>query len=134
MNCIFCKIVKGDIHSTKIYENDKFLCFLDIQPANKGHTLVIPKHHHATALDMDSEEFAEMMKLVHRVAGAVVKAVNPEGYNLIINNGEASGQEVPHVHCHIMPRFSDDFKMTWGSGKYEEAEMEEYKGRIDAFM
>ena len=134
MDCIFCKIVKGVIPATKIYENDKFLCFLDIQPANKGHTLVIPKRHYETSIDVPEEDFSEMMQLVQRVAKAVNKAVKPDGFNIIINNGKASGQEVPHVHCHIMPRFSDDFKMTWGSGKYKEGEMAEYKGKIEAFM
>lgn len=118
--CIFCKIVKGDIPADRVFENSKYLAFLDINPVNKGHTLVIPKEHSETMLDMTSEDFSELMDITHKVAKGVIKIVDPDGYNLIINNKAASGQEVPHVHVHIIPRHNDDpFKQKFPNTKYD---------------
>ena len=130
-NCIFCKIAKGEIPSAKIYEDEKYLAFLDIAPANKGHSLVIPKKHHETTLDMSADDLAELMKIVHRVTEAIRKALKPDGYNVFINNKPAAGQIVPHAHFHIVPRYNGDgIRFDWPKQKYAEGEMYKLKAKI----
>ncbi len=129
--CVFCKIVSGEIPSHKVYEDEEFLAFLDIGPINKGHLLVIPKKHYPTLLDMPEEEAGKLYKLVHKLAKVVKEALNADGLNIINNIGSASGQEVFHVHVHIIPRFYDDgMKFGWRKLPYEEGEMEEYAEKI----
>ncbi|NPA15562.1 MAG: HIT family protein [Deferribacteres bacterium] len=129
--CVFCKIVSGEIPAYKVYEDDEFLAFLDIGPVNKGHLLVIPRKHYPTLLDMPEDEAGKLYKLVHRLAKAVKSALSADGLNIINNVGEASGQEVFHVHVHIIPRFYDDgMKFGWRKLQYSEGEMEEYAGKI----
>ena len=124
--CIFCKIIKGDIPADRVFDNPKYMAFLDINPVNKGHTLVIPKEHYETMLDMDSVDFSELMDITHKVAKGVMKSVKPDGYNIIINNHSASGQEVPHIHVHIIPRHSNDpFKGRYQTMKYDSDEEKE---------
>lgn len=130
-NCIFCKIAKGEIPSAKIYEDEKYLAFLDIAPANKGHSLVIPKKHHETTLDMNAKELGKLMEIVHKVGEAINKALKPDGYNVFINNKPAAGQIVPHAHFHIVPRYSNDgIKFDWPKQKYAEGEMDKLKAKI----
>lgn len=129
--CVFCKIVKGEIPSVKVYEDEEFLAFLDIAPVNKGHTLVIPKRHAETFLDLTPEEAGKLYKVVNKVAKAVKEALNADGLNILVNSGEASGQEVFHVHVHIIPRFyTDGFRFGWRKQKYTENEMEEFATKI----
>lgn len=106
MNCLFCSIIAGEIPSHKIFENDHTFVFLDIGPVSKGHTLVIPKAHapHLTAGSVESAQ--ELMATVHAIAPAIMKAVNADGYNLGMNEGECAGQIVMHTHLHIMPRWN----------------------------
>ncbi len=108
MACLFCKLVNGEIPCTKIYENDKVLAFMDINPMNDGHTLVIPKNHGGTILELPEADFLSVMSAVKKVAEAVQKALNPDGINILQLNGEAANQVVPHLHVHIVPRWSDD--------------------------
>ena len=86
VDCVFCKIIKGEIPSTKLYEDNDILAFLDIMPANKGHTLVIPKKHHETLTDIPIDELEKLTKELQKMAVAVVKATNAEGYNIVMNN------------------------------------------------
>ncbi len=131
MDCIFCKIVSGEIPAVKVYEDDGFLAFMDIGPVNKGHVLVIPKRHAATFLDLSEEEAAELFRRVNRIAKAVKEALGADGLNIINNVGDASGQEVFHVHVHIIPRFYDDgMKFGWRKLQYEGDEIREYAERI----
>jgi len=133
--CIFCKIVKGEIPCAKIYEDEKVLSFLDISPANKGHALVIPKRHHEKFNDMPEDDAAALMKAANKVSRAVEKAIGPDGYSILINNGKAAGQEVGHVHLHIMPKYDkDDFKLLWTHTKYQEGEMDQVKEKIKGFL
>ena len=135
MDCIFCKIIKGEIPCTKVYEDEEHLSFLDIAPANKGHCLVIPKKHSETTLDMNKEELCRLIAVVNKVTAGVVKALKPDGYNLFVNNKKAAGQLVPHVHFHIVPRFKDDgHKFDWEHKKYEDGEAEEFRERIKNFL
>ncbi|AEF95869.1 HIT family protein [Methanotorris igneus] len=105
--CIFCKIVNKEIPAKIVYEDEDTMAFLDINPRNKGHTLVIPKKHYETLDEMPDEELAKLMKAVKKVV-EILKPLNFDGYNIINNNKPAAGQEVPHVHFHIIPRYQND--------------------------
>lgn len=106
--CIFCSIVKGDIPSYKVYEDNDFLAFLDISQAELGHTLVVPKKHFDNFLEMDDETAKKMIVLVKNLANKVKKATNASGVNILNNNGAAAGQSVNHIHFHIIPRYDND--------------------------
>lgn len=106
--CIFCQIVEGKIPCFKIYEDDKFLAFLDINPANEGHSLVIPKEHYENIYQMDATETAALFAVVNGVAKALNKTLDLKGLNILQNNGESAGQRVPHLHVHLIPRYEDD--------------------------
>jgi histidine triad (HIT) family protein len=107
-DCLFCKIISGKIPSNKVYEDDAVFAFLDIYPASEGHTLVAPKKHFSNFTDMDAEGVASLFEAARKVTFAVEKAFSAEGSNIGINNGEAAGQEVPHVHVHVIPRRKGD--------------------------
>jgi histidine triad (HIT) family protein len=108
MDCIFCKIVSGEIPSVKVYEDDTVFAFMDINPLNDGHLLVIPKAHAGTIHEITEADFVAVMSATHKLAAAVQKALNPEGINLMQLNGRAANQVVPHLHVHIVPRWSGD--------------------------
>ena len=107
-DCIFCKIVNGSIPSSKVYEDTNYLAFLDVMPATKGHTLVITKKHYSTLIDIPEEELKGLVKIVQNVTKAVIKATNATGYKVEIFNGADSGQSIPHLHFHVIPRYEDD--------------------------
>ena len=104
-DCIFCKIVKGEIPSAKVFENEHVLAFLDISQLSKGHTLVIPKIHNENIYDMDAETARNLFEVVPQLTNAIKADLNPAGMNLLANNGEAAGQEVFHFHLHLIPRY-----------------------------
>jgi len=108
-NCIFCKIAKGEIPSVKIWEDEKVLAFLDIQPINPGHILVIPKKHAELVIDLDDETLSCIIKVL-KVLNKKVRqsAIKCEGINLFLADGESAGQEVFHVHFHLIPRYKND--------------------------
>ena len=107
-DCPFCKIGSGEIPAKKVFENDIAVAFLDINPRNPGHTLVIPKKHYETLFDMPSEEAGELFEVVTEVANAVKSGVNADGLNISQNNYRAAGQLVPHLHFHLIPRFNSE--------------------------
>ena len=114
-NCIFCKIVAGQIPSFKLHEDAHTLAFLDINPANPGHSLVIPKNHAPNLIASDDADLGHVMKTVRRVAAAVEKTLQPYGINLLQANGPGAAQSVFHFHMHILPRAKDDtLLMNWG--------------------
>ncbi len=124
-DCIFCKIVSGEIPCAKVYEDDHVLAFLDINPLMPGHTLLIPKKHAETIFDMTPEETAACGAALQKVAAAVFKGMDAEGMNILQNNYEISGQEIFHVHFHLMPRTQGDgFKVPWPAKQYAPGEME----------
>ncbi len=130
-DCVFCKIVKGEIPSAKIYEDESFLAFLDIMPANKGHTLIIPKQHFTVLEEMPAGLLQDFILAVQKVSATVFGATEADGYNIQENNHPAAGQIVPHVHFHIIPRFSDDgFTFDWKKKQYGDGEMQEYAEKI----
>jgi histidine triad (HIT) family protein len=108
MDCIFCKIVKNEIPSVRVYEDDRVLAFMDINPINDGHLLIIPKAHAATVHEIGEADFLAVMSATHKLAAAVRKALNPDGINLLQLNGKAANQVVPHLHVHIVPRWLGD--------------------------
>lgn len=114
-NCIFCKIVADTIPCFKLYEDAATLAFMDINPANPGHCLVIPKSHHPNLFETPPAVLGQVMAAVHRVANAVQAVVAPDGMNLVQANGKGAEQSVLHFHMHIMPRrIGDELKMNWG--------------------
>ncbi|MEQ9764109.1 HIT family protein [Streptococcus jiangjianxini] len=107
-NCIFCQIIAGDIPSSKVYEDDKVIAFLDITQTTTGHTLLIPKEHVRNVLDMDKAVAQDVFSRLPKVARAVQKATGATGMNIINNNEEIAGQTVFHAHVHLVPRFNEN--------------------------
>ena len=110
MDCVFCKIRDGQIPSFKIHEDERTITFMDINPLNEGHTLVIPRAHAATLYDADEADLQAAIATARRVARAIRQAIRPDGLNLLQANGAAAFQSVPHFHLHLVPRFTVDGK------------------------
>ncbi len=123
-DCIFCKIVSGDVPSKKVYEDADTLAFLDIHPTNPGHTLVIPKIHSENLYDMSDHSLAASIRAAQKVARAIKTAVGADGINLSMNNERAAGQIIFHPHFHVIPRFAEDGYKHWGKKEYNEGEAE----------
>jgi len=136
-NCVFCKIVRGEIKSQKVYEDEEILAFLDINPVNKGHVLVIPKDHYENIFDIPKEKLAKVMEVVQKVAIAL-KKMGADGVNIISNNGKAADQHVFHLHVHVIPRYFNDGKEIDSMNKRtkykDENEMAEYAYKIRLFL
>ncbi len=125
-DCIFCKIVAGEIPSAKLYEDEHVLAFMDINPLAEGHVLVIPKVHYETLDEMSADDVAALTRCLPGLVRAVRSAVHADGLNVLQNNGRVSGQVVMHVHIHLIPRVpGDGLGYRWPAGKYAE-------GRLDA--
>ncbi len=131
MNCIFCKIINGQIPSEKVYEDEDNISFMDIEPFTKGHVLVIPKAHYERITDIPGPELASLFEAVARVSQAAVTAAGADGFNLLINHGKSAGQEVPHLHVHIIPRTEGERVFSISSKvQYKENEMSDYGRKI----
>ena len=130
-DCIFCKIVKGEIPSQKVYEDSDVLAFLDIAPLAQGHTLVIPRTHVNNQYDASAELVAAVARRIPAVAQAVVKGVGAGGFAVVQLNNPAAGQEVPHLHFHIIPRSAGDgVSFNWRRIQYDEGQMEQVADAI----
>ena len=132
MDCIFCKIISGQIPSKIIQETTYSVAFLDAFPLAKGHTLVIPKNHHVKIQDMSDEENSDLFSLVHKVLSKVDKLT---GATLVaIHNGKDAGQEVPHVHVHLVPRYAGDsagpIHSMFNSVKFSDSEIEQVYNKL----
>ena len=126
-NCIFCKIMNGEIPSNVVYENEKFKVILDRFPSAKGHMLVVPKEHFENIHEMPEEYLKELMSLVKKMAKVLNDKYSPEGINVLQNNGAAAGQSVFHFHMHIIPRYSnDDIKIGWSTLQFTDEEIESH--------
>lgn len=130
-DCIFCKIVAGKLPSYRVYEDERHVAFLDINPFAVGHTLVCPKRHGETLWDMDEHEIAEVFKVASKVSVGVVSATQADGFRLMQNNGEAANQAVPHIHVHVIPSKLED-KGRFSRMKLSEKEMAEIAASIKA--
>lgn len=134
-NCVFCKIIKGEIPSTTVYEDDSVKAFLDISQVTPGHTLVILKDHVENIFEYDDEMAATIFSRIPKIARAIKKS-NPEikGMNICQNNGALAYQSVMHTHIHLVPRYSNDdgFSMTWAdnTNKYSTDQLQEIAGKI----
>lgn len=114
-DCIFCKIIAGDIPCIRLYEDEHTLAFMDINPANEGHALVIPKSHAADVHEVSDEAISHVARTAKKVAGAIRDALDPGGLNLLQCNGPAAAQSVMHFHMHVLPRTrGDELKLNWG--------------------
>lgn len=121
--CIFCRIVRGEIPATRVYEDADTLAFMDIGPIVKGHVLVIPKAHHDPLTSAPPETLHAVIATVQRIAAAQMSALGAAGVNVHQANGAAAGQVVPHIHFHVIPRFNDDgHRWNWASGRYDRPE------------
>lgn len=120
-NCIFCKILAGEIPSTAVYEDDDFKAILDVNPAARGHVIILPKNHAANVYELPDEDASKIMVVAKKIATAIEKAYHCDGVNILQNNGEAAGQTVFHLHVHVIPRFKGDtVNIGWKQGDMPE--------------
>ena len=125
-DCIFCKIANGEIPSNTLYEDDSFRVILDLGPASKGHSLILPKSHAANIYELPDETAAKAMILGKKMATAMTKALHSDGFNLVQNNGEPAGQTVFHFHMHLIPRYKNDKSgFGWKPGKLTDEDRDE---------
>jgi len=132
--CIFCRIVSRASPSSVVYEDDKYIAFLDIYPFSRGHTLVCPKEHGETIWDMKEGDIAELFKVAFKVSKAVVAAVGADGFRFVQNNGEAANQVVAHVHVHVIPVKMEDRGRYADRQRFTNDEMERTASSIRAEM
>lgn len=129
--CIFCKIVAGEVPSARVYEDEHVLAILDINPVAPGHTLLLLKEHVARLEEAEGDLLAHLARVLPRVARAVVAATGAEGCNVLLNSGRAAGQLISHLHVHLVPRRSGDgLRLAWQPGRYGAGEMETWRDRI----
>ena len=132
-NCIFCKIIAGEIPAAKIYEDDLVLAFLDIGPINPGHTLVIPKEHHESSSTIPEETAGRMFHVGSRIGIALKRKFEYDAFNLHLADGTAAGQVVMHAHLHVVPRgVEDGFRWNWRQLSYKEGEIRELAEALSA--
>lgn len=120
-DCIFCKIAAGEIPSTTIYEDDDFKVILDIEPASKGHALILAKDHYANLYELSDELASKALLVAKKVITVMTDVLGCDGYNVLQNNGEVAGQTVFHFHIHLIPRYKDDnVNIKWQPGTLSE--------------
>lgn len=129
-NCIFCKIVKGEIPSKKIYENEKILAFLDTNPMSKGHLLIIPKKHFENIYEIEDSYLKGIISVAKIIAESLKKSLNTSGVNILHASGQDAQQSVFHFHIHLVPRYKDDGLDIWPKSDYKELNLDEIKNKI----
>ena len=130
-NCIFCKIMAGEIPSRTVFEDDDFKVIMDVGPAAKGHSLIVQKQHYADIYELPSELAGEAMKLAKRMATHMTTVLNCDGFNIMQNNGEVAGQTVFHYHLHLVPRYKDAAPiLTWTQNHFSDEEMDELAEKL----
>lgn len=122
-DCIFCKIVAGEIEAEKIYEDDFTLAFLDTKPIHPGHTLVVPKEHSRNILEISEESYCAVAATCRKVADAIKEGLMADGLNVHMNNESAAGQVVYHTHVHVIPRYKNDGLVSWKKEGYSKEEI-----------
>jgi len=119
--CVFCKIVNKEIPATVVYEDNDVLAFMDIGPIIKGHALVVSKKHYDPVTETPDDILAKLHVVAKRIVQAQMNALGADGVNIMQNNGAAAGQEVPHIHVHVIPRFEGDgHHWNWNPKKYDD--------------
>ena len=135
IDCIFCKIASKEIPAEVLYENDKVISVLDINPIHFGHALIIPKQHCDDFLELPEETYHFILQAAKIVTQALVQSLKLEGYNLFSNNGTIAGQSVFHFHLHITPRYRDDnIRFVINLKKYSDGDMKQYGVKIRKFI
>ena len=135
VNCVFCKIVAGQLPSFKLMEDEATIAFMDINPVNPGHALAVAKGHWPTVDVIPADMLAAVARTAQKIAKAVVTALEPAGVNLVQANGPAAGQSVPHLHIHIMPRrLGDDVSLNWEPKAGDRAEIEAIYKKLKAAL
>lgn len=131
-DCIFCKIVRGELPAAKVYEDEDAIAFLDIGPVVKGHTLVVPKQHHDPLVNTPGIVLQKLILIVQKIARAQIAGLGADGINVTQANGKLAGQVIPHIHFHVIPRFtSDGHHWNWNPRQYDSPEeMKDFAGRI----
>lgn len=135
-DCIFCKIIAGEIPSHTIFEDEEFKVILDVNPASKGHALILPKEHYADIYEIEEETAGRVMKLAKRMAMHMTEALGCDGFNILQNNHEVAGQTVFHFHMHLIPRYLDaknDDILIWIHENYTDEEMAKIKDKLKVF-
>ncbi len=134
-DCIFCKIANGQIPSSTVYEDEDFRVILDVAPAAKGHSLILPKQHSDNLWELGEEERKKVLDIAAKVSKGQKKALSCDGVNLLQNNGLAAGQSVFHFHMHLIPRYTDDnMDIPWACLSYGEGEAEQICASIREAM
>ena len=132
-NCIFCKIANGEIPSSTVYEDEEFRAILDLGPASKGHTLILPKEHFRDLTELPENWCGKALFLAGRIGSAMKKELGAAGFNVVQNNGTEAGQTGFHFHVHVIPRYdSDQFEIGWPQGEPDAAEQEELAKKLAA--
>lgn len=130
-NCIFCKIIKGDIPSATIFENEEFKVILDRFPSNQGHVLIMPKQHCANIFDIDPDKAGRLFSLGVKIAGVMKKSLGFTDMNVLQNNGEIAGQTVNHFHIHLIPRYENDgVQVQWAQLDLTDEQIETVRKKI----
>lgn len=129
-DCIFCKIVKGEEKSNKVYETDKILAILDVNPISKGHLLVIPKEHYKDIFDISETILKEIIISIKKISEMVKENLGARGVNILHASREEAQQSVFHFHIHLVPRYKDDGLDTWPKSEYKELNFEEVAKKI----
>ena len=122
--CIFCKIINREIPANIVYENDRVLAFLDINPINRGHTLIVPKKHYGNVYDITEDYLKDVAVAAKKISSAIKSGLRAEGVNILHASGEAAQQSVFHFHLHVVPRFREDGLNTWPRSEYKEEDLE----------
>ncbi len=134
-NCIFCKIAAGEIPSATLYEDDDFRVILDLGPASKGHSLILPKKHAANIYEMPDELLGRAVLLAKKTASAFVSSLGCDGVNIVQNNGETAGQTVMHFHMHVIPRYKgDDAGLAWKPHTLTDSDRDEILSAVKDIM
>ena len=130
-DCIFCKLVAGQIPSTRVFEDEHTLAFMDLGHVNPGHVLVAVKKHAANLFELEEEQAASVARTCNRIAKAIQKAFQPEGLSVYQANGKPAGQTVFHYHVHLLPRYAGDgMELTWPVKNPPREKLEEYAAKI----
>lgn len=134
-DCIFCKIINGDIPSYCLYEDDSFKVILDIEPSSKGHGLIIPKNHADNLFMLGDDDAAKTLIIAKKVSPAIMELLGCDGMNILQNNGEAAGQTVNHFHIHLIPRYKNDsINIKWNHSSLQKEWAEKFINDIKEKM
>ncbi len=130
-NCIFCKIANGEIPSRTLYEDEDFRVIMDLAPATKGHSLILPKNHYKNIYEIADDTAAKVLPLAKKMATLMTEKLGADGFNIVQNNNEVAGQTVFHFHVHLIPRYNDDKQsLVMKPQEMTDAQLDEIRDRI----